>query len=236
MTRDELEAENARLRAALADAGIDAQRISDQQAERDYRYVSDLTASRLQTIEANRRTFEARSQADDAAYTHKRQMAGAAADLSASQDTVAELRASQAALAASEARQRAIFDNAADIAMIVTDPAGVVTDWNPGAENILGWTAEEMCGHHADRFFTPEDREHGRAEHEMAGAFRDGRANDERWHLRKGGERFWASGEMLPLIDDDNRHLGFVKILRDRTREQPTQRTGPQTISTRSMR
>ncbi|MBX8846762.1 PAS domain S-box protein [Sphingomonas melonis] len=132
---------------------------------------------------------------------------------------VAELKASQAALAASEARQRAIFDNAADIAMIVTDPAGVITDWNVGAENILGWTAEEIRGQNAERFFTPEDRAIGRVDHEMAGALRDGRASDERWHLRKGGEPFWASGEMLPLFDEDDRHLGFVKILRDRTRE-----------------
>jgi PAS domain S-box-containing protein len=98
------------------------------------------------------------------------------------------LKASQAALAASEARQRAIFDNAADIAMIVTDPAGVITDWNVGAENILGWTAEEIRGQNAERFFTPEDRAIGRVDHEMAGALRDGRASDERWHLRKGGE------------------------------------------------
>ncbi|WP_298089545.1 PAS domain S-box protein [uncultured Sphingomonas sp.] len=219
MTREELEAEVERLRAALAEAGIDAQRVSERQAERDHQLIGDLTASRRQTIEANQRTFDARNQADDAAREHRRQMAGAAADLAATQNLVAELRASQIALATSEARQRAIFDNAADIAMIVTDPTGTITDWNVGAENVLGWSAGEMRGHDAERFFTPEDRANDRIEHEMAGALKDGRAADERWHLRKGGERFWASGEMLPLFDDDDRHLGFVKILRDRTRE-----------------
>lgn len=217
MTRDELEAENARLRAALTEAGIDAQRISDRQAELDHRHIADLTASRRQTIEANRRTFDARSDADQASREHKRQMASAAADLTASQNLVDALRRSETALTASEARQRAIFDNATDIAMILTDQDGIVTDWNIGAENILGWTAAEMQGQDAERIFTPEDRSSDRIEREMAGALRDGRAADERWHLRKGGERFWASGEMLPLLNDEDRHLGFVKILRDRT-------------------
>lgn len=199
------------------EAGIDAQRISDRQAERDHRLVADLTASRRQTIEANRRTFDARSDADRASRDHKRQMASAAANLTASQDLVDALRRSQTALTASEARQRAIFDNAADIAMILTDQDGIITDWNIGAENILGWNAAEMRGQNAERLFTPEDRSNGRIKLEMAGALRDGRAADERWHLHKSGERFWASGEMLPLLDDQDRHFGFVKILRDRT-------------------
>ena len=50
MTREELEAEVTRLRSELAHAGIHAQRASDQQAERDHRYVADLTASRRQTL------------------------------------------------------------------------------------------------------------------------------------------------------------------------------------------
>ena len=201
----------------MAEAGTDAQRISDRQTERDHRLVADLTASRRQTIEANRRTFDARSDADRALRDHKRQMASAAANLTASQDLVDALRRSQTALTASEARQRAIFDNAADIAMILTDQDGIVTDWNIGAENILGWNAVEMRGQNAERFFTPEDRSNGRIKLEMAGALRDGRAADERWHLHKSGERFWASGEMLPLLDDQDRHFGFVKIPRDRT-------------------
>jgi PAS domain S-box-containing protein len=118
-----------------------------------------------------------------------------------------------------EAGHRAIFECAIDFAMIVSDPQGVITDWNPGAEHLLGWMAEEMRGHTAQRFFTPEDRAHGRVEQEMYEALRNGRASDERWHLRKGGERFWASGEMMPLYDQQGTHLGFVKILRDRTAE-----------------
>ena len=219
MTREELEAEVAHLRAALAQAEIRADQFGQRQTEQEHRHLTALTVSRRQTVEANGRTIAAQQREQDAANTHRRHIADALADLSDSRELVAMLRASQVALAASEARQRAIFENAIDIAMIVTDPSGIITDWNPGAQTVLGWTAEEMVGQDAERFFTPEDRESNRIEYEMAGALRNGRATDERWHLRKDGERFWASGEMLPLFDADDRHLGFVKMLRDRTHE-----------------
>src|SRR5206468_5859993 len=45
----------------------------------------------------------------------------------------------------------------------------------------------------------------------------DGRAEDERWHLRKDGTRFWASGVVTPLYDGGGRPRGFGKVLRDLT-------------------
>ncbi len=132
---------------------------------------------------------------------------------------VATLEGSLNALVASAARQRAIFDSSTDFAMVITDPNGIITDWNPGAEHVMGWAADEMIGEDAERFFLPEDVANGRVDHEMTRALADGRASDERWHVRKNGERFWASGEMMPLHDGGGAHLGFVKILRDRTEE-----------------
>lgn len=116
-------------------------------------------------------------------------------------------------------RKLAIFDSALDFAMVVTDSDGTITDWNLGAERILGWTAEEMRGQDASRIFTPEDRAQGRVAVEMQMALQDGRAADVRWHLRRGDLRFWASGEMTPLMGERNEHIGFVKIFRDRTAE-----------------
>ncbi len=126
---------------------------------------------------------------------------------------------SRTALAKSAARQLAVFESAIEFAIILTDPAGIITDWNSGAAHVMGWTAEEMRGHGVERFFTPADRASGRIAEEMQCALRNGRVADERWHLRKDGQQFWASGEMMPLYGDDNSHLGFMKILRDRTRE-----------------
>lgn len=58
----------------------------------------------------------------------------------------------------------------------------------------------------------------------MADALETGRALDERWHLKRDGNRLWASGEMMPLLDDEDRHVGFVKVLRDRTEQTVARR------------
>ena len=55
-------------------------------------------------------------------------------------------------------RQNAIFDSALDFAIVIADPDGTITAWNSGAEHVMGWTAQEMRGQDASRFFTPEDR------------------------------------------------------------------------------
>ncbi|XYD09071.1 PAS domain S-box protein [Methylobacterium sp. NMS12] len=112
---------------------------------------------------------------------------------------------------------QAIFDSAVDFAIITTDSQGLITAWNPGAERILGWSAQEMRGRSAATFFTPEDRAADRPAIEMRCVTETGRAADERWHLRKDGSRFWASGELMPLRSPEGADLGFLKILRDRT-------------------
>ena len=121
----------------------------------------------------------------------------------------------------SEVRNRQIFDSAIDYAIIATDLEGRVTSWNEGARRVLGWTEKEMLGEPLDRLFTPEDRAEDRPRVEMRSALETGRgADDERWHLRKDGERFWADGEMTTLRDAADQPVGYVKVLRDRTSER----------------
>ena len=130
-----------------------------------------------------------------------------------------ELRVAAKRTAASEARQRAIMDSAQDFAIIASDLAGTILEWSQGAEQVLGWSEAEAVGRNGSFIFTEEDRAAGAPDQEMKTARDQGRAADERWHLRKSGERFWASGEMSPLKDPDGRHVGYVKILRDRTEQ-----------------
>ncbi|RYE98921.1 MAG: PAS domain S-box protein, partial [Oxalobacteraceae bacterium] len=67
----------------------------------------------------------------------------------------------------SEVRNRQILNSAIDYAIVATDREGLVTQWNSGAERILGWTEAEMCGQPVDRFFTPEDQAGNRPQVEM---------------------------------------------------------------------
>ncbi len=111
----------------------------------------------------------------------------------------------------------AILDSATDYAIISMDLDGLVTSWNEGAHRILGWSEAEIVGLPASVFFTLEDRRKGVPQGEMEASLLKGRGNDERWHQRKDGSQFWASGEMMPLKDRNGDVQGFIKILRDRT-------------------
>lgn len=117
-------------------------------------------------------------------------------------------------------RFRTIIDSALDYAIVATDRNGRITDWNAGAEHVLGWSAREACGEHIGLFFTAEDLAQGVPDREMQEALVAGRGPDERWHVRKDGSRFWASGEMMPLRATDGAPLGFLKLLRDRTEQR----------------
>ena len=100
-------------------------------------------------------------------------------------------------------------------AIIALDERGTVVTWNAGAERTLGYTQEEIIGRSGAIIFTPEDRAHGVPEMEFSLASSRGRAEDERWHVRKDGSRFWGSGLLMPL----RRGHGFLKILRDQTQQ-----------------
>jgi PAS domain S-box-containing protein len=106
-----------------------------------------------------------------------------------------------------------IFESATDFAVFAEDAAGRVIRWNPGAERLTGYSEDEILGHGGDIIFTEEDRAAGAPQHEMSQALLAGRSEDERWHRRKDGTRFWGSGLMMPLRTGN----GFVKIMRDRT-------------------
>src|SRR5205085_405925 len=45
----------------------------------------------------------------------------------------------------------------------------------------------------------------------------EGRAENERWHIRKDKSRFYSSGLVRPMLGDGGTLLGYVKIMRDLT-------------------
>jgi PAS domain S-box-containing protein len=132
---------------------------------------------------------------------------------------IEDLKIAEASLRESRERLRVTVESASDYLIITLDVDGNITSWSKGAEFALGYTEAEVKGKHTSMIFTPPDRESGAPEREIQQAASEGRALDERWHMRKDGSRFYMSGVMAPIVGDTGLQ-GFVKVARDLTEKK----------------
>lgn len=126
-----------------------------------------------------------------------------------------ELKITQQELHESNERLRVTMESAVEFAIITTDMNGNIQGWSRGAEAIFGYAEKEVEGKSVDLIFTPEDRAAYIPEEEMRKARLEGRAADERWHLRRDGSRFYMSGVTSRI--DEGGLKGYVKVARDMT-------------------
>ena len=130
---------------------------------------------------------------------------------------IAELRRELERLREVEQRFEDFANSARDFAFITLDLKNNVVAWNKGAEQLLGYSEAEILGKSGTLFFTPEDVASGEHEREILTARAQGRADDERWHVRKDGSRFWGSGVMTLLRGPSGEVRGYAKVMRDFT-------------------
>ncbi|MEG4456949.1 PAS domain-containing protein [Microcoleus sp. N9_A1] len=130
---------------------------------------------------------------------------------------ITKRKQTEAALRDRETHLQLILDSAKDYAIFTLDTDGHFTTWNAGAERMLGHAEAEIVGEHGRIIFTPEDSAARRPELEMHLALTEGKGENERWHIRKDGSRFWGSGLVMPLRDAAGDVQGFLKIMQDKT-------------------
>jgi PAS domain S-box-containing protein len=116
-----------------------------------------------------------------------------------------------------EDRMRMVDEQLPKRALITLDPEGIIVDWNYGAHQLFGWTAEETVGKAASILFPPEDVSAGVLGKELNQAQEAGRASETRWHIRKDGARFLGEGVLTALRQEDGAVAGYVKVLREAT-------------------
>ncbi|MFL6227182.1 MAG: CheR family methyltransferase [Pyrinomonadaceae bacterium] len=132
---------------------------------------------------------------------------------------ISRRKSAEARIIESEQRLHLLVESVRDYAIFAMTTDGHIEYWNAGAQRVFGFGEEEIVGRPGAIIFTPEDRERGVPQQEIETARREGRAADERWHVRKDGTRFYASGVMT-AIEQDGRVRGFAKIARDLTSQQ----------------
>src|SRR5207253_6195224 len=116
------------------------------------------------------------------------------ADLLALAFEVRERRSTEDALKQSEQKLRLVLENAREFAFLLLDDNGRIQECSSGAELMLGYSEGEMIGQPGALIFTEEDRQAGVPEMEIIRTRNEGPTPDERWHRRRDGTHFWASG------------------------------------------
>lgn len=109
----------------------------------------------------------------------------------------------------------AIIESSDDIIVSKT-LEGIITSWNPAAERILGYTAEEAIGQHI-RLVIPPER--WAEEDDVLARIRRGERVDhfETERRAKNGNRLQISLTVSPVRDGDGRIIGASKVARDIT-------------------
>ncbi len=124
---------------------------------------------------------------------------------------------------ASEHKHRlAAIVQSSDDAIISKNLQGIVTSWNPAAERIFGYTAEEMIGESILKIIPPELHDD---EPRILETISRGERIDhfETTRVAKSGERMSVSLTISPVRDNAGKIIGAAKIARDITAQKRTE-------------
>lgn len=107
---------------------------------------------------------------------------------------------------------RLLVESVEDYALYLLEPDGRVATWNPGAERVEGWHADEIVGQHFSVFY--DDADGTRSVLETVA--REGRHHEAGWHVRRDGGRFWAD-VTITAVRQEGTLVGFATVTRDFT-------------------
>jgi diguanylate cyclase (GGDEF)-like protein/PAS domain S-box-containing protein len=145
------------------------------------------------------------------------------------QGLVARERAQGRALAAERDRFESVLRASTEYSIIGTDPDGLITVFNRGAERMLGYTAAEMVGRRTPEAFHDPDEVAARAAElgvepgfaVFVAAARAGAAETRDWtYVRADGARVPVELTVTAIHDSDGEPAGFIGIAADVSAER----------------
>ena len=146
-------------------------------------------------------------------------------DISGESDFRRQIEESQTKVESSlEATQSlAAIVESSDDSIVSKDLNGIVKSWNPGAERVFGYTAEEMIGHSIRRIIPPELLAE---EDSIMSAVARGERTDhfETMRIRKDGERIEVSLTLSPVADETGKIRGVASISRDVSQQKKVEK------------
>ncbi|WP_411288109.1 PAS domain-containing protein [Phenylobacterium sp.] len=222
-----LEQENARLRALLIQAGVDAQHTAEAEAEataeaiaeataasaiRDENHRIELVGSRDETRASDLIARRLRQEATDTS------LAVNAREITESKRTGEELR-----LANARTRELAAIVASSSDAIISKKLDSTITSWNAAAERLFGFTEEEMLGQSMLRLIPSERHSE---EKDILARIAAGEIvpTVETVRTHKGGQPIDVSVTVSPVRGEGGEIVGVSKIVRDITERKQAEK------------
>jgi len=107
-----------------------------------------------------------------------------------------------------------------DYAVFLLDLNGCIVSWNVGAEDMKGYTSEEIYGEHFSIFYTADAKLVGHPDAELGVARASGRYEEQGWRVRKDASVFWAGVRITAMYDEEGNLEGYGKVIHDLTGEK----------------
>jgi PAS domain S-box-containing protein len=134
-----------------------------------------------------------------------------------------EIEQTNLALESAKRHFQILIEGVVDYAIFVVDTAGRVASWNSAAQQIIGYSADEISGKHFGIFYRPDERRAGEPNRALELAIQKGKYEVEGWRIRKNGTPFFVTGSVTSIRDDNGALVGFANILRDATERRDAQ-------------
>ena len=116
-----------------------------------------------------------------------------------------------------------LIEGVVDHAVFLLDRSGRVASWNSTAQQIIGYTSDEIIGKHFGVFYRPDERRSGEPNRVLEQAVKNGKHAVEGWRIKKNGTLFFVTGTIRAIHDDDGNLIGLANVLRDATERRNAQ-------------
>jgi PAS domain S-box-containing protein len=205
---------------------------SGKQDESVYRRLwSSILSGEIWSGEITNRRKDGQLYNEEMTIAPVRSISGEITNFVAIKQDVTERKRVEAALAESTARLHAVLQAATQMSIIATDRDGMITVFNPGAEKMLGYTAEEVVGKKTPEIFHIQSEVQARGReltrelgHPIEGfrvlveqARHDGFEEREWTYVRKDGTWLTVLLVVTELPDVHGRVTGFLGMAKDIT-------------------
>ncbi|MEO9533202.1 MAG: ATP-binding protein [Crocinitomicaceae bacterium] len=104
-----------------------------------------------------------------------------------------------------------------DFALFLIDKNGIIISWNDGAENVTGYTRDDVLGRNASALIGDFSANQETIEGSINEAIQKEVAHHVGWRVHKTKGLFWADIKITPLKHDDGSILGYSILAKDIT-------------------